>query len=142
LSGFLIQIVAPHNFMFDEASGQITAVLDWELAHIGDFHEDLAFNLLPMFGNQDALGNTLIAGLYAPDDYLRRYEAASGRKVDPATLRFYEILNFFKLVAITHASSARVALEGLTHQDVLLSFVVPQGHCVASDLCRYLREEA
>src|SRR3546814_8289775 len=29
------------NYLFDEDSGEITALLDWELARIGDFHEDL-----------------------------------------------------------------------------------------------------
>ena len=29
------------NYLFDEESGKITALLDWELARIGDFHEDL-----------------------------------------------------------------------------------------------------
>jgi len=31
------------NFLFDAESGQFNAVLDWELAHIGDFHEDLGW---------------------------------------------------------------------------------------------------
>ena len=30
------------NFLFDEESGQITAVLDWELTYLGDRHHDLA----------------------------------------------------------------------------------------------------
>ncbi len=34
------------NYLFDEATAGITCVLDWEIAHIGDFHEDLAWSLV------------------------------------------------------------------------------------------------
>ena len=35
------------NFL--EVGGRITAILDWELVHLGDPHEDLAWVSLPMY---------------------------------------------------------------------------------------------
>jgi len=35
--------VGPGNFMVHE--GKLSAVLDWELAHAGDVHEDLAWHV-------------------------------------------------------------------------------------------------
>jgi len=37
------------NFLFEPNSGRIVAFLDWELGHLGDFHEDLAFATLKTF---------------------------------------------------------------------------------------------
>lgn len=130
------------NFMFDEKSGLITAILDWELAHIGDIHEELAFNLQPIFCPQDENGNALVASMFSREDFLRLYEETSGRTVDEKTLLFYEILNYYKLFTINNASATRVAKEGLTHQNVLLSFVSSLGHTIASGLIRILKEKA
>lgn len=73
------------NVMVD-ARG-LAAVLDWELAHLGDGHEDLAFGCMTVwrFGRLDrpAFG---VGGL---DAYFAAYEAAGGAKVDPARFRFW-----------------------------------------------------
>lgn len=68
-------------------AGRITGVLDWELAHAGDYHEDLAYGCMTVwrFGRLDrpAFG---CAGL---DSYFAAYRAAGGRPVDPARFRFW-----------------------------------------------------
>lgn len=73
------------NVMVD-ADG-LAAVLDWELAHLGDGHEDLAFGCMAVwrFGQLDkpAFGVGSLA------DYFSAYEAAGGAKVDPARFRFW-----------------------------------------------------
>ena len=77
------------NVMVDvaKAGGGLAAVLDWELAHRGDAHEDLAFGCMSVwrFGRLDrpALGLGSLA------DYFAAYEAAGGGKVDPARFRFW-----------------------------------------------------
>ena len=67
----------------------LTGVLDWEIAHFGDPHEDLAFGCMAVwrFARYDrpALGLGPIA------DYCAAYEAESGTKVDPARFRFWTI---------------------------------------------------
>jgi aminoglycoside phosphotransferase (APT) family kinase protein len=73
------------NVMVD-ASG-LAAVLDWELAHWGDAHEDLAYGCMAVwrFGHVDkpAFG---VADL---ESYFAAYEAESGGKVDRARFRFW-----------------------------------------------------
>ena len=75
------------NVMVD-ARG-LAAVLDWELAHVGDAHEDLAWGCVGawQFGQIDkpAFGCADLA------TYFAAYEAASGTKVDPMRFRFWLI---------------------------------------------------
>jgi aminoglycoside phosphotransferase (APT) family kinase protein len=67
----------------------LTGVLDWELAHFGDPHEDLAFGCMAVwrFARYDrpALGLGSIA------DYIAAYSGESGMRVDPARFRFWTI---------------------------------------------------
>lgn len=67
----------------------LTGVLDWELAHFGDWHEDLAFGCMPVwrFGAYDRPA----LGLGSLEDYFASYEANGGRPVDPARFRFWTI---------------------------------------------------
>lgn len=73
------------NIMVD-ADG-LAAVLDWELAHLGDAHEDLAFGCLTVwrFGMLDRPA----FGVGSLEDYFAAYEAAGGEKVDRARFRFW-----------------------------------------------------
>lgn len=127
------------NFLFDEASGAMTAVLDWELAHVGDFHEDIAYVTQKLFGRVDAEGRFLCCGLFTREDFIARYEALSGRRVDPVTLHYYEVLNAWKSVVHTFATCLRVARAGNNHQDVLLSWLAAVGHLILADIADKLR---
>jgi aminoglycoside phosphotransferase (APT) family kinase protein len=75
------------NIMVD-ADG-LAAVLDWELAHRGDAHEDLAFGCMTVwrFGRLD----NPAFGVGSLDDYFAAYEAAGGVKVDRARFHFWLI---------------------------------------------------
>jgi aminoglycoside phosphotransferase (APT) family kinase protein len=74
------------NLMTDQ--GRLTGVLDWELAHTGDFHEDLAFGCMAVwrFGSRQPA-----FGLGELDPFFQEYEAGSGQPVDPARFRFWLI---------------------------------------------------
>jgi len=65
----------------------IRAVLDWELACIGDPIADLGWLCTNTwrFGGKQPVG-----GVGTREDLVAGYEAASGRKVDPAHLEFWE----------------------------------------------------
>ena len=66
--------------------GRLTGVLDWELAHIGDFHEDLAFGCMAVW----RFGSPLPGfGLGTLDDLFDAYRANGGQPVDPARFRFW-----------------------------------------------------
>jgi aminoglycoside phosphotransferase (APT) family kinase protein len=79
------------NFVVDE--GGIRAVLDWELAHIGDPMLDLAWVCVPAwrFGELDCP----VGGFGDRADLFSAYEAAGGR-VDTARVRFWEIFGTLK----------------------------------------------
>ena len=71
----------------------INAVLDWEIAHIGDPMRDLGW----ICTNSWRFGRTELPvggfGEYA--DLFAGYEAESGKKVDPAHVKFWEVFGSF-----------------------------------------------
>ena len=79
------------NLMFQH--GRVTGVLDWELAHLGDWHEDLAFGCMTVwrFSRPDRPGY----GLTTVEELARAYEEAGGAKFDPARFRFWTIYRTF-----------------------------------------------
>lgn len=69
----------------------LAAVLDWELVHIGEIYEDLAWFCIRAwrFGAPERLG---AGGLGAVEEFLAAYEAASGTAVDRAAFRWWLIV--------------------------------------------------
>ena len=67
----------------------IRAVLDWEIAHVGDPMEDLGYLCMRTwrFGGAQPVG-----GFGAREDLFGAYERASGLPVDPNQARFWEVL--------------------------------------------------
>lgn len=90
------------NFLAER--GRITAILDWELMHPGDPHEDIAWAGLRTF----AAGTDRIGGLISRDDFLRRYSARSGIEIDPGVVRYYEVLVQFKMAAMLLGAVRRI----------------------------------
>lgn len=80
------------NLMIDPDG--VRAVLDWELAHIGDPMEDLAWICVNSwrFGNID----NPVGGFGTREDMFAGYEAAGGGKVDPERVKFWEVLGTLK----------------------------------------------
>lgn len=129
------------NFLFDEASGEITAWLDWERGYLGDRHRDLAWITLPLFGNYADDGKTLlVSGLVPLEAFYERYQAVSGLSIDPARLHYYRILNGYQLVASTLGTAYRVARLGRSHQDVLLTWIEGVVYQLANDLKQQILE--
>jgi aminoglycoside phosphotransferase (APT) family kinase protein len=84
------------NFLFN-AAGEIRAILDWEMAHLGDPLEDLGWALDPLWAHGDW---SRPAGLIARADAIRTWEAASGLKADPKALAWWETFASLKGLAI------------------------------------------
>lgn len=83
------------NYLHDE-TGRITAMLDWEMAHFGDPHEDLGWATMPYWSCEGRAG-----GLEDTEDMLARYERATGTQVDRARVHFYQVLGTVKMAAIS-----------------------------------------
>lgn len=105
------------NFLFDEETATITAWLDWESAHLGDRHYDLAYCSQDLFGHYDESGDTfLVSGLVPRDEFFSRYEKKSGLVVDPDRLRWYSIFCGYSATVKTLATSMRIAQMGRSHK--------------------------
>jgi aminoglycoside phosphotransferase (APT) family kinase protein len=69
----------------------LAAVLDWELVHIGDIHEDLAWFCIRAwrFGAPASLA---AGGLGSISDFIADYERAGGASVDQSALHWWMVL--------------------------------------------------
>jgi len=101
------------NYLYTPA-GEITAVLDWEMAHIGDPLEDLAWSLDPLWSPQAALAGRLLPRQQA----IAIWEAASGMTVDREAFRWWQIFASLKALAIW-ISSAEDFVNGTTKEPIL-----------------------
>ncbi len=84
------------NFLYD-LNGDIRAILDWEMAHLGDPMEDLGWALDPLWAHHDP---SRPAGTIPRADAIALWEQASGLKADPAALFWWEIFASVKGQAI------------------------------------------
>ena len=94
------------NFL--EQDGRITAILDWELAHLGDPHEDIGWACLPMYMG----GSKLICRLLTQDEFFARYERAVGFAVNVQSVLYYKAFSLYKLAG-THIAASRCFEDGL-----------------------------
>ncbi len=104
------------NFMFDE-HGEITAVLDWEMCHLGDALEDLAWALDPMWA---ADGPEMPGSLIPRAEAIAIWEKESGLKADPAALEWWELFSNLKGLGIWISSSHEYATGD--NKDPILAF--------------------
>lgn len=75
--------------------GRVAAVIDWELARIGDPVCDLGLATLAAWGT------------WWPDaELLERYEAAGGTRVEPEALRWWRCLGYAKVIAFLSRRAA------------------------------------
>jgi len=96
----------------------VRAVLDWELAHIGDPMEDLGWLCVRSwrFGNDDKP----VGGIGEREELFGAYVAASGRSVDAEHVRFWEVLGNLKWGIMT-IMQAKTHLDGLVNSVELAS---------------------
>lgn len=128
------------NYLFDEETAEITALLDWELARIGDFHEDVAWVLMQVFGTWEN-GTFRASDLFEREEFITEYERRSGRTINRQTLHYYDVLSSYKCYIICAANGLAAARSQHNHQDVLLTFLGAASPMFAGDLVRLLKQE-
>jgi aminoglycoside phosphotransferase (APT) family kinase protein len=106
------------NLVFDSTLSRVNAILDWEMATIGDPLMDLGTALAYWVEAGDApifrslgLGITALPGAWTRADLVREYGQASGRDVSDAP--FYLTFGLFKVAVIAQQIFARYE-QGLT----------------------------
>ncbi|HEU5472421.1 MAG TPA: phosphotransferase family protein [Actinophytocola sp.] len=100
------------NFLVDERG--LVAVLDWELAHLGDPAEDIGWLCTRAwrFGGAGEVG-----GFGSRADFYAAYQRASGLPVDHDRVRFWEVFGSLKwgiicqLQAFAHLRGERPSVE-------------------------------
>ena len=99
------------NWLVDRGAGttRLSGVLDWEMVHLGDPAEDVAWCLSHLWRAQTPRA----ACLAPPAELLALYERASGRSLEADRLRFYEVLAIVKMLAIM-STGIRAFREGRT----------------------------
>jgi aminoglycoside phosphotransferase (APT) family kinase protein len=84
-----------HNFLFD--GDQLSAVLDWEFAHVGDPAEELGYIKVTVGSALDW------------DRFMTQYQAAGGSPVDCATLRYFQIWAYVRNASAANLLSTHFA---------------------------------
>lgn len=82
-------------------SGEIAAVIDWELAYLGHNESDLA--LVCFLTEVQKLLDKHVDGTPTEAEYIARYESASGCKV--RHWRYFQLLNLYRVVAVSSLSA-------------------------------------
>jgi aminoglycoside phosphotransferase (APT) family kinase protein len=90
----------------DAAPARLAAVLDWELTHVGEVYEDLAWFCIRAwrFAAPRALG---AGGLGSVEEFLRAYERASGAMLDRAAMHWWLVLSTLRWGVICRYQAER-----------------------------------
>jgi aminoglycoside phosphotransferase (APT) family kinase protein len=94
----------PGNLLLHD--DEVSAVLDWETAHLGDPHEDLGWVTNPL-----RQGEHRIADAWEPQDLLDRWAETTGMTVDLDAVTWWQVLANVKLAVIVLTGS-RAFVEG------------------------------
>lgn len=101
--------------LLHDGKGGILAVLDWEMAHLGDPKEDLGWALDPIWMHFE---EDRACGMIPRADAIRAWEAASGMRADPVSMRWWALFASVKGRAIW-TSAAREYVDGERADPVL-----------------------
>ena len=102
------------NFLHDGA-GRLLAILDWEMVHAGDAHEDLAWACDPLWSHFSGKAG----GMLPLAEAIAAWEAASGFTLDPIAWAWWRIMAQVQGLVIW-ISAAREIIDGRSHDPVLM----------------------
>ena len=119
------------NFLVD--GDRITGVLDWEVSHLGDPLEDVAWACLRSWRWS---GDARIGGLLPRAEFYGRYEEAGGLTVDPEAVRFWEVLGNLKFAVIC-LTGARSFCEGRS-KDAIHAFTASFSADIDAEVLRLI----
>lgn len=103
---------------------RINALLDWEMAHLGDPVEDIAWAYRALWSPR---------AFVSLDEFVSRYTELSGIQVDPETLRFYRLLGEVKH-SIISLTGARAFVDGRTRN----LFLADRASTISAYLMQFL----
>lgn len=105
------------NYMVDE--GGLTAILDWEFCAWGDPMSDLGWFCAKCWRySRDDLE---AGGIATREPFYRGYEVASGRRVDPDRVAYWEVMAHLRWAVIALQQGARAATGGQASLELTLT---------------------
>lgn len=110
------------NFLYE--GDRINAMLDWEMVHLGDPVEDIAWAYRSLWSPQAFL---------SLDEFVARYTELSGIPVEPETLLFYRLLGEVKH-SIISLTGARSFMDGRTRN----LFLADRASTITSYLMQFM----
>ena len=111
------------NYLVD--GQRLTAILDWEFSAWGDPISDIGWFCAKCwrFGSNDREAG----GIASRAPFYRAYEAASGRKIDPAAVHYWEVAAHIRWAVIALQQAARhLSGEELSLELALTGRIVPE----------------
>ena len=117
------------NFLFTD-DGTISAILDWEMCHIGDPLEDVAWGLDSFWP---------ITRHFPLDDGLARFEAASATRVDRDALSWWKLFTAVKASAIWTTAATGFA-SGKNREMTMALSGIRAGHFHRNAILTMMRE--
>ncbi|MGE5594826.1 MAG: phosphotransferase family protein, partial [Hyphomicrobiales bacterium] len=99
------------NFLYT-ADGAIHGIVDWEMAHLGDPLEDLAWSFMEAW---EWARNGKKGGIIEKEEAIRVYEAATGEPVDREALHWWDVFSGVKGQGIW-LTGARSYQDGRTQE--------------------------
>ena len=82
------------NFL--DLDGRISAILDWELVHLGDPMEDLGWICLQAWRGR----SPYMCHLLTRDELKQKYQKLTGTEINPAAVHYWEVFGTFKLTVM------------------------------------------
>jgi aminoglycoside phosphotransferase (APT) family kinase protein len=115
----------PHNALFLQ-SGDISALLDWEIATLGDPLADLAYTINAWVGPGDEAVDllnpaTAIPGFPRRGEVLKRYVALT--RADVSNLAYYRAFNYWKRACIVQGVYARYRIGQKSSEGVDMAYL-------------------
>ena len=86
----------------------IETLLDWELARLGDPHDDLGWYTCSVYRAEHS-----VPGRFELDEFLGRWSEQAGLAVEPERLHFWQVMSTFRLAVIA-TRAVRNFCEGTT----------------------------
>lgn len=90
----------PANVLVDD--GRISALLDWEMAHLGDPAEDVGWYTCSLYRTEHFPEGWTV------EDFLARYVERGGPEIEPERLKFWQVFAVLKLAVIALRAARNV----------------------------------
>lgn len=107
------------NFLVRD--GRLVAILDWEMVHVGDPLEDLAWAVDPLFAGDSGLAGTMLPEA----DAIAIWEEKSGRQFDADRFAWWRLFAAYMGLAIWISSAAEAASGRSTDPVIAWAGLIP-----------------